>query len=509
MYCPPINRERFEREVEERYRLRGNVQGQPVTCDHDSSARRLHAIDLDKRNLLCKIILYPIEIYKIVRDFYMIGNLTMNLQILHLLVLIHLFVKSFIHTVLIRGDKDKVEFLESIYYANIAGISSKPMMFDYLFFGCSVCFLCLKISRFYNAIDLSLKNINEYKDLRATQINLAYGSRFYLTFKEWFKLINCSAQHEKHLHLNKSSKEDYLKLTDSVQELLPKLSERDAVFYVNPIDFQKCFEDHNLLDHNTGREGYKQWFCAYPLHRVSSLGLREIVLFSSLGSIAVLFIYFVGVFEVIYLTFRTEFEVGYSPSISELFNEVKLNMFSLRHWIRAVEAIVVLSPQLLQIYDICCASVDIHIVTSRAHKIARIFENHLGFARYEKQRKFETQLSQIRSFVYINAWKIDPNFQHNQSREYYVEYNKQIRHDANLIRLLYCEFLSVRKHHTQFINFFIISGGIGSSYAIASLILQPIFAEIWILSSFLMSCVIPIVGIVLYCAKMERTVSLQ
>lgn len=504
LYCPPINRERFEKEFANRYRRANELN--PRSKNHHSSRK---CTPYRGGSQLLWIIIHPIKVFQLVRDYHMVSSVNLILQLIHSLFIFHIFLKSVIHTTLYGSGKQTLEGYESIYYPNLTGVTQAPYIFNYLLLGYSSFFLFVKIFRFRDAINISLKNAYEYRDLKVAQLNSAYLATFYLSFEEWISLWKYTREHQKFVHSNKATEVDHLRFNKLIQQILPALSDRDALFFVNPIDFDICYADSVLPNYHVRRMRYKHWHIPSPIDRTSVNELKEILLVTVLGSSSLWIGYIIAIIIIIYLELKSEFTSDHSPSLGELFHVMPLHWANLLHCIRFAEFVLLFTTAIFMIYDLVCAFLDVQNITNRTHKMNRRFENYLEFFRHQArgwdQNSETTKTPRLkkdhfillrRSFKRERKTVEDPN----------IEYNRLIRYDVILVRLLYREFLVARKHHTEYLNIFVIGAGCCSAYMIPVVISQPISAETLITLAALLSSFIPIVFIFLVCARMERAV---
>lgn len=499
-YCPPINRYRFEKEFEKRYEV--NHEGEPTNC----SVKQANNATYDNGNRLLWIMLHPVKVHRLVRDYYMVENIHLISQTVYILILLHLFIKSIIHTVIAGSDREKIKYFDSIYYPHIAGSSSSPHVFNYLILGYSFYFLLVRMFRFRMMINISLNNQDMYKDLRVSQLNSLYLATFYLTLKDWLTLFKYVLKHEEIAHSTKETRLDHLGFDESVQKLVFKLNDKDAMFFVNPVDFERCFADSILPKDIEKRDKYEDWHFARPIHRIGYLGLRDVIIVGVFGTLTVLVGYLMTWMAVLYLELRTEFPANYSPSICEILSVVPTHWSKLLYWIRVAELSVISTSQVLNVYDLTCVFLDIHTIRSRTHKLFWLFKNHLEFVR--NQSKIDPK-----KFISVTKFQI---FMDKECGSYQVEdelyvqhseYNKQVRHDIALVRINHRELLNARKHHKEFFNLFIIGGAISVAFLIPIVLSRPLSAETCIIFAVLVSNMLPIVGILFFCTKMERMVS--
>lgn len=500
MYCPPINHERFKKEVKKRY---------SVNCDQKST-KNIKTNKLSSgRSRLMWFIIHPMRVYKCVKDYYMFNDFVMILQMLYSLFLFHLVVKAVIQAMIVGGDKEKIKYIDSIYYPKFYGFSARPQIFDFLILGFSFYLLALRTTRIFNVINMALKNADEYKYLRVAQLNCSYLASFHLSLSEWIKLFKYANNHGRISHSDKLTQISHLEFNNLVQEKLVKLVDRDAIFYVNPIDFEKCYEDSVLADNKMRRiERYKSWHFAFPLDRVSLPGLGLIFLINVFGLTILMIGFTIVIFAVLILELRSEFPADYSPSTIELIQVIPSHWSSLLYCIRTLEAFVIMLAQVLNLFDLTCAFIDLHSITSRAHKMVQIFKMRIAFSRHKS--RINTQILEFdlkQRLTIEHQYFINERDNDNSLYDLYPEYNKQTRNDIALTRLVYHEFLNAKKYNTGLFNLSIIGGGFGAAYMIPVLILHSNSLEDVILVAALLSTITPTVLILFYCARVERKVS--
>lgn len=508
MYCPPINRDRFEREFNSRNKL--NCEQLSTTYDFSI---RVSKNNYNGSNKFLWAISNPIRVYELVRDYYMIGDFNLIAQIVYIFVLFHLFFKSLIHTVATGDDKEKIKYFDSIYYPHIAGFLSKPYMFNYLFLGYSSYILLARIFRLCSVIGISLRNANEYKDLRVGQLNTAYLASMYLSPKEWFELWKFATKHENGDHQNEKIRSSHLESDTLVQQTLSRLNNLDAVFFVNPIDFDKCFAESVLSKSHGVSKEYRNWHFAYPRHRISHTALREVIFVTIYGWISMPTGFITALAIFIYLELRSEFPPDYSPKIGELIKFVPHHWSKLLSWIRMTESGVIILSQILIMYDFASIILDMLAIKVRTQKMVEIFGNYLEFSRRSRV-KLSLEFSQLEaqykgnyspSFCFYRG--IDSLTFRGELFHTYEEYNRKVRHDIVVIRLLYYELVNTKKHLSGFFNMIVIGGSISVAFLIPILISEPISAETCILFGALLCSVMPIIAMLVYCARMERMVS--
>lgn len=505
MYCPPINHKRFEEEMKERYKL--SNEWRSTTYESDNSIESFTASSCESE--LSSVVSNPIKVYKVVRDFFMVSDICLVAQLIHTLILIHLLIKSIIYATFVGENLEKIEYFDSIYYPHIAGVSARPYTFNYLILGYLIYYVIVKITRFRSIINISLKNEHRYTDLRISQLNSAYLASLYLSFKEWIILLKYLKNHDECAHSDEATKVNHLKFNSLIQQMVPKLSNIDKMFFVNLFDFDKCYEDSVLPKYVEPRKLYKEWHLPYPIQRISCTALKDVMLITILGFILVIAGFITLLISLAYLELRTEFSDEYAPSIVELISVFPGHFLKLIYWIRISEAGIMFLTHLFNQYDLFCAFLDIHTMRSRTYKMVQIFENHIEFLR-QKTQIFDDYKKQERELTSKSQFLLGTRLIMKQGSlsDYYVEYNKQLRDDIVLISFLYRELLNIKRHHNEFFNVFVIAGAASMAYLIPILVSQPISVETVVLVTAVISSMYPIICVLVLCARMERMVSL-
>lgn len=502
IYCPPINHGKFRREFEDRY----SREGEPT--EEIGSAWPSERTECS----LLELIFHPIKTYKLIRDYHMISNLNIILQVVYILTLVRIFSRAVLNLALTGSSKGRTRMsLGKAYYPQLASVYSLPFLFNLLVCGRTFLNFIGRCIQFKNIIRNSLKNANGYKSLMVTQVNSAYLASFHLSFNEWISLFKFSSIHESRDHSNKEIQMKHLALNNEIQQILPKLSNNDALFYVNSIDFDECYTNSVLPGYIERTKRYKNWHLPYPASRLSSIDLAEIILVAPLGTLLMFIIHIMASCLIIYMELKMEFPANYSPSMRELLQALPSHFSNYSNLARTSEFSMIFTASVLKIYDASCIVTDAHIIKSRAHKMTQIFANHSEFCRNQTGTNFpdlslkrclELQFNERNHNDLKYAARLDKK--HSLSR--YSEFNRRIGCDSFSVRLVHEEFVNAKNHHTEFFNFLVLGGGVAGAYLIPILMLHPHSAMTYILLSALSLETIPIFFVLFYCTRLEREV---
>lgn len=112
IYCPPINHERFKQEFKNRYLYEKGEEAKLKKKARHSPSNR--SINSRSKNPLIEMIFHPIKTFKLVREYHMISNTNMTLQIVNILILFHLFAIATIGIAKAGINRDKIKHFKSI-----------------------------------------------------------------------------------------------------------------------------------------------------------------------------------------------------------------------------------------------------------------------------------------------------------------------------------------------------------------------------------------------------------
>lgn len=118
------------------------------------------------------------EVHKSIPDHYSISNIYLVGQFLNTLILFHLLIKAIIHMLFAGSDVEKIKYFESIYYPHIAGVASRPYIFNRICICYTLCLILIEFFRFNTGVEVSLKNRNKYIGLRVCQLISFYLASF-------------------------------------------------------------------------------------------------------------------------------------------------------------------------------------------------------------------------------------------------------------------------------------------------------------------------------------------
>lgn len=442
---------------------------------------------------------HPIWVIQLIKRYHMVGNTTIILHLLFSLMLIHLLIKSIIF-IYAGDDKLVLEYFESIYYPHTGGLSRNPTDFNTFNLGFILLFLCFRFRNVCKLIKRAIINANGYKELHVPQLNLAYMTTFNFTLKQWLNLWKHTSNHTKAIKNDDEMYENHLEFNREIHTQLSKCYNKHLVYYYNLVDFEECYADLEFIKSQERQtNGYRNWHTAYPIDRMSLVDLRiiaSLLIFSSYSSNVGLFICFVAYG---YRDLSSSYPRDYMPTISDLIRNIPKHGTSLIHILRGFEVYFLFICQLPQIYESIIVAFDVHLTTSRADKMVEIFSAHLKYC--QKRTNKSVKISKNLPHNYGN----DSNGSLHQDSQ--KEFREHILRDIGLARLIYLEFLNLKKNHTTFLNMLVLGSGFCMSYTVSLAIIYIDAVELVLFALTFVSCLLPMIINLIVCARVEKTVS--
>lgn len=497
--CSPIDKKRLKAELL-KFDYYNEHQKPPIHRE------KLFIETLQHESYLLWSLRHPIQVIRLIKRYHMVGNATITLHLFLSSILIHLLIKSLIF-IYAGDDKLVLEYFESIYYPHTGGLSRNPTDFNTFNLGFILLFLSFRFRSFCKLIKQAIVNANGYKELHVPQLNLAYMTTFNFTLNQWLNLWKHASSHTKAIKNDKEKYKNHLKFDQQIYTQLSKCHTKHLVYYHNLIDFEECYAD---LEFIKGQERqlkeYRDWHTTYPIDRISLVDLRIIVsllVFCSYSSIGGLFICFISFG---YRDLSSPYPRDYMPTMGDLMRNIPKHCTSLIHLIRGFEVCFLFSCQLPQIYESIKVAFDVHLTTSRADKIVDIFRAHL---KYCQRRTNSINLIKIYDKNLSNLSFSANHSNRSLSYESQREFRERILRDIGLARLVYLEFLNLKKNHTTFLNMLVLGSGICMSYTVSLAIIYIDAVELILLLLTFISCLLPMIINLIFCARVEKTVSRQ
>lgn len=491
----PIDRERFEAQIRERCeqnkeglsRLEERYTFESYRFPMNKPTEQKRS---NKRGLIW-ILSHPIQVINLISKYHMIKRRFIILQLIHTLFLVHILIKALVYTLIVGKDRSKSEYLNSVYYIHLASYFSKPHLFDGMIFCYSIIFLVVKVMRFSELISRSICNENKYQKMFISQLNCTSLATLKLTLSEWIDLYKATKNHAK-----SGAHENHDTFHASTQRKLPDLSDMEALFYCNMLDFDSCYKaESSLPDTRKRLENIKDWHCSLPLDRLSLVDLRHVIELTLFGTPTVLVGCILMFFAIIYLELKSDFPLDYTPTILELIHQIPPHFTTPLYLVRTIEVLLVLASQVPLIYDQTLIFLDVLSTTSRGLKLSKVINKYLEFSHNEARNfAFESNRSTHLPVMYCRP-------------SYFVlrELNKDIRKNVALARLLYLEFLKVREENSRY-TIYVLGNGICMAWTLVVMLQYKNFAESSIFVSAFLSNLISAALLLVYCVRLESMV---
>lgn len=370
-------------------------------------------------------------------------------------------------------------------------------------------FVCIRFRSTIRVVRASIVNANNYKELDTSSLNLSYLATFYLSIPDYFKLWKHTREHKQlhHYVYPTQVSRNHLKFKYDIQDKLLKHNKRTLMYCLNMIDFTECYSGSVLANVNERTERYKSWHFMYPLDRASSTELQLLLFGAGLGTLMIIFSVTTVSLAVLYHGLSHEFPHDYWPTFMELIEVLPKSWSNPSNVLRILELYGLLYFQVPQLYDAAQVALDVLIITSRANRLIEVLSHDLRmysdqtdyYINYEKSLRPEKYFSSI----YNSIQQID------ESQEGIMhDLNRRIRANVNLVRLLYLEFLTTKRSQSSYLNISVCINGICMSYAVTLLLTQDkTRLEYYMIAVSFLSLLMPTVMNLIFCARMEKSVS--
>lgn len=513
--CSPIDRNRYEAQHKQMVDRRNGESPDP--SKRSQSHPQIHPAWASR---WFWILSHPIEMTALVKRYHMAGNGFIFWIAVHLGILFHLTLKALVNLLYTGTDRDKLEYLNRIYYPPLLGVSSNPALFNHV--NLAICLYCLiaRLRSFFRLLRDSVRNAEIYEKLTVTQVNVSFLSTIYLNYYQVKKFwIDC-IKHRIEIKCDRLARDAHVEFSPEPHIKIEELSRDEMLSYYNLVDFNQCSGpkvDYLKIEGRSKR--YRRWFCPKPLWRCDVLFFR-LGTFLNLLAIALLSGGFVfACFAVTYMELRSRFSESEEPSLLETFS-IWMDHFSKPlHILRSVEFFILIAAQVPHHFDSILIFGDAIILCSRIEKFATLMEIHLEQSKRWNYSSSEESFATVHHYPSLSRqtelpWlcpgpkcDLDRASGHLRFSEK-SDFNKKLQHDINLVRVVYIEFLNIRQTHSGYLNQIVIGHGIILVYLSFLLLKLPSDREYYLLIIAGVSSIAGPTAVLVFCALVEKTVSI-
>lgn len=430
------------------------------------------------------VLLKPIELIRLIKRYHKCGNGFVCFFVIHLSYLAHITIKCAVHTFYTGSDRVMIEYFDTIYYPHLLGVFPKPYLFNNLFLALSLFFSSARFLAASRLIRGAIVNAKHYREIRMSQLNLAYLTSFNMPLRQWWIGL---FEHSKHLEMinhDQKIREKHFSYNSNTEIQSRNLSNRDMRYQLNMVDFGDCY--YWIGDTTRPKAKYKEWHFPTPLHRVPNNWTMAIVA----GTVCGLFVGFISPLilcaGVLYLEFRSSLPAEDSPTLLEVAARFSPHLSRPLHVLRITELLAYSLLMLPHNFDAALLYTDIIHLVGRVGKLTCLMKKEKEFIR--DSTRFRLALS-------------------SHSLNQLLMLNHRLQHEAKITRALYTEFIDLKIMHSLYINLVLVGSGICIAYIVSLKAAISTTAEVAVLSMLFVTSLIPIVSIVSFCAWAERTVS--
>lgn len=488
------------------------------------------------------------NLIRLIKRYHMAGNLFIFLAVFHILVLFHLSIKCLLHSILVGRDHNRMEYFDTIYYPHLTAVYPEFQQFNTLFLFIASYNLVLRLCYAYKLIRRSIINEHTYKEVSIDQVTIACVTVYDATIKNWIKFWSYSIEHEKKVKLNPNVMVNHLKFNQNIHRRVKTSSQFDLLYRMNAIDFDECYASCSNIFEGRHKKAFKQWHCPSPVMRFDlnivrygfvAIIIANIILVVTVTTCIIGYIYL----EVANLTAHNEQHrqvkvvVVVEEEQQQLLRSSKWTFLGLELFrlLRIVEVSLFVLIQVPQHASGVLFIISALALISRNKKL-----------RLNMQRDLDICLDSLKSSIMIaelpSRLSIQPlNFSHDfrepikfsQSEQSFTDYrsskqnyeifemglgqarlhdrrnlNDRIQRQVNLIRLIYLEFLDLKKNNNVYLNILFISQGVCISYILSLFFAVESKAELVLLGGLILSGMLPVCSTLFTSAWIEQEVSL-
>lgn len=530
--CSPISGERFEEEYRERLMINyvQKFKYSKINKYHDQEKGQdicndsTRSIDSSRKSIdFWNVVLRPIELFKLIKRFHQTGNRFVFFFLLHNLFCVHLAMKTIIHACFIE-DETMVQYFRDIHYPHLAGDCKNLKLYNNVFLVLSVSVMIVRLRSSYILIKQSILNAHNYKELCISQITLADLTWWNFTLDEWKELFVLLFKHRQEIKNDIKVRNEHYKFDQNIQKQVPYLCQLDLMYHINVADFNECYRLSTNLSSklNVRKKKYSNWHCADGSPRLS---LNIVGLWTIIFLLVCLFNFILinaTILGVIYLDIESYLPDN-NHSIHEIYSKLyEYYVMDINNTIRVVELWLLILLQLPQHFDASFASLNILVMIDRTQKLIKSFDDDSKFChnkvRFDSIKQIHLSKNKHTPSTNTMPIKLDQSMSSEpiRSKQRLVvkplersELNRRLKHNVRLAGLMYLEFVDIKRAYTSLFTILIIGNGICLSYAISLFFKLDSLAECSALSVIILSSILPIIGAMLVCASVEKTVSLS
>lgn len=444
----------------------------------------------------------------LIKRHHMVGDAVIISHVVASLLLLHLLLK-FIIFIRVGDDKATLDYLKSVYYPHLAHYSPKPHNFNSSLLGFVILYICFRIRNVCRLIEQSIINAHSYQELHVPQLTLAYMSTFNFTPSQWLEFWKHASNHRRAIKNDAEKYKDHLKFNQQIHsQVLDIQHSKYTIYYYNSIDFEECYADLEFMRRPERQsKNERAWHTAYPIDRQSLSDLQYIVPITLMVSFSVFFGLLICLMMMLYRDLGTDYPEEYSPSLLDYIRNAPTFFSSIAHIIKILELNFFYACIIPQIYESIKVATDVFVTDSRANKVIDIFHEHLKYCREREQDLFKI----IKAKELITEQNMFSHYQRaiTELNSNFRLLNKRISQDINLTKSIYTEFLNVREYHSTFLNLLILGSGVCIPLIVSNAIYVIEWPELTVMSLSLISCTVPMLVNLLFCARIENTVSVK
>lgn len=367
-----INTDRFKHDLRRKIRLREHRISRDI-LDNLNSYDNFQKLSPRSSSFM----LNPRKLCQAIKRYHSVGSFFLVAAILHFSLLFYFLFKVVFHMLMTGADHTQAEYYErNRFFPRLFESHEEPERFyTHCLAICLYCLTCRLICA-YRLIRGTWINRDHYVEFYLSQINLAFVKSIDWPIKSWYYFTLSALAHPKESPLHGTDPmRCHLSVNESNIKLVDTLNTTDLVYYVNLIDFSKCYK-------STGfrlQQASKRWHQTAPIHRMDPRHLAYIICLYIFGwAVGLSFLVAVGIMSLYFeIDGAVRETLGERRGFIETLRYYSLYLEEPWRLIRLFDLLFFGWVQLPCQVDAVSYYLDAGMLISRANKVTECFEREL------------------------------------------------------------------------------------------------------------------------------------
>lgn len=453
----------------------------------------------------------PAQLLNLIKRYHDAGNMFFVFAFAQIISLAYLGFKSIFQAIVIGHDKRKAKYYASSWFPRMFESYPDPENFYALAIIICTYYLLLRLLCLRRLVLGAIINKNGYKRLTITQTNMPVAGVYNMPAKAWFDLVKLTLSHKHLCNTNAEVRKLHLTFDPSCRDKLMRYSQKQLTYYTNAIDFNACFgELIKEMDVEHRSEWSSNWHisqstCYVDPHELGILIMLQAVGFFALFSVTPVLMVLHLYYEISRLTPDPD-----TASYADVFKTIPSFLTSLNALIKFFDVTLNIFVQIPNQIEAAIIYWDLAVLISRTRKVGEALREDLSMCT-TRPHEGDWRQTHEESDAHGTQWAIGADCEHDHhftmGHAERKTLNESIEMHVRLAQMLNIEFIDLKRSHTLYLNLLFVGCGFCISVCISLIFVVKSNLMIFILASLVVSCSVPLVGVVLFCVVAELMVS--